>query len=206
MKTLAAIALGLVASVILVRHHRGGGARLVAEDASAPLKRIAIHYAPNADRVALGDVEAAVRGAARSVEVEVEVGRPTTSIACSREVSRAAPNLARLHPVVVGATNHDLVARSLRGARQRTRSSRRRASKPPIARAGDALSPGAISLALYGREPRVADFAFEGGDLAATPRFVFADIEPRRAQLRPRRRRRSRDDPARAASPVWLKS
>jgi hypothetical protein len=51
-----------------------------------------------------------------------------------------------------------------------------RVETPFVARAGDARSPGAISRALYDREPRVADIAFEGGDLAATPHYLFADI------------------------------
>jgi hypothetical protein len=42
-------------------------------------------------------------------------------------------------------------------------------------RAGDASSPAAISREVYGREPAVANIVFEGGDLAATPSWVFAD-------------------------------
>ena len=42
-------------------------------------------------------------------------------------------------------------------------------------RAGDARSPYALSQALYHRDPQVADIVFEGGDLAATPRWIFAD-------------------------------
>ena len=51
-----------------------------------------------------------------------------------------------------------------------------RVATPFVGRAGDARSPSAISQALYHRDPRIADIVFEGGDLAATPHWVFADI------------------------------
>jgi hypothetical protein len=44
------------------------------------------------------------------------------------------------------------------------------------ARTGDFRSAFAISAALYRHDPQVAKYAFEGGDLAATPRYLFADV------------------------------
>jgi len=178
-KTLAAIALGIVASVLLVRHHRVD-VRLVAEDPSAPLKRIAIHYAPNADRVALGVWKQLFAVLPASVEVEVEVGQASDFDRLIRELA-GTPNLGRLHPVVVGAPittwSRDRYAALDDGS----------ILAPPLVeaadRAGDARSPAAISRALYHQEPRVAGFAFEGGDLAATPHFVFADANLARRNL-----------------------
>ena len=184
MKTLAAIALGLVASVLLARHHHRD-VRLVAEDPSAPLSRIAIHYAPNADRVALGVWKQLFAVLPASVEVEVEVGQIDDFARLVRELGDT-PHLGRLHPVVVGAPittwSRDRYAALDDGS----------ILAPPRVesadRAGDARSPAAISLALYNQQPRVAGFAFEGGDLAATPHFVFAD-----ANLAARNRARGGD-------------
>jgi hypothetical protein len=170
-KTLAVIALGLVASVLVTRHHRVD-VRLVAEDPSAPLKTIAIHYAPNADRVALGVWKQLFAVLPASVDVEVEVGQAEDFARLVRELD-GTPNLGRLHPVVVGAPittwSRDRYAALDDGS----------ILAPPRVeaadRAGDARSPAAISRARYHQEPRVAGFAFEGGDLAATPHFLFAD-------------------------------
>ncbi|MGE5181849.1 MAG: agmatine deiminase family protein, partial [Acidobacteriota bacterium] len=50
-----------------------------------------------------------------------------------------------------------------------------RIETPFVGRAGDARAPVAISRALYHQDPHVANIVFEGGDLAATPRWIFAD-------------------------------
>jgi hypothetical protein len=173
-KTLAAIALGLVASIALVRHHHGDGARLVAEDASGSLRRIAIHYAPKADRVALGVWKQLFAVLPASVEVEVEVAEPADFDRLLAELA-GTPNLTRLHPVVVGAPITTWARDRYAALDNSTILAPPRVEAAFADRVGDARSPAAISTALYHRQPQVASFAFEGGDLAATPRFVFAD-------------------------------
>jgi hypothetical protein len=42
-------------------------------------------------------------------------------------------------------------------------------------RAGDYEAPFAFARDIYGARPRLADIVFEGGDLAASDRFLFAD-------------------------------
>ncbi len=175
MKTLAAIALGLVASIALVRHHRGDGARLVAEDASGPLHRIAIHYAPTADRVALGVWKQLFAVLPASVDVEVEVAAPADFDRLIGELA-GTPNLGRLHPVVVGAPITTWARDRYAALDNSSILAPPRVEAAFADRVGDARSPAAISQALYHQVPEVANFAFEGGDLAATPRFVFADV------------------------------
>jgi hypothetical protein len=177
MKVFAGIALGVVASLAVARvvGHRNVPAheRLVAEDASAPLRRIAIHYAPKADRVALAIWKQLFAVLPARVDVEVEVAAPADFDRFMRELA-GTPNPERFHPVIVGAP-------ITTWSRDRYAALDDEILAPPRVeaafadRAGDSRSPAAISEAMYHRAPRVAGFAFEGGDLAATPRFVFAD-------------------------------
>jgi len=173
-KTLAAIALGIVASIALVRHHHRQPARLVPEDASGALRRIAIHYAPSADRVALGVWKQLFAVLPATVDVEVEVERADDFARLIRELA-GTPNLARMHPVVVGAPITTWSRDRYAALDDGTILAPPRVESAEAARAGDAHSPVAISRALYDRDPETAGFAFEGGDLAATPHFVFAD-------------------------------
>src|SRR5271169_841756 len=109
-RLLTGIVAGLVASLVilqiagLARGHARPHTRLVAEDASAPLHRIAIHYAPAADRVALGVWKQLFAVLPATVEVEVEV---TAARDFDRLIARlreaGTPHLERFHPVVVGA-------------------------------------------------------------------------------------------------------
>src|SRR5215470_6323654 len=79
--------------------------RLVAEDASAPLRRIAIHYAPSADRVALGVWTQLFAVLPPSVDVDVEVGTaPDFDRLVVKLRAAGIEHLDRLHPVVVGRT------------------------------------------------------------------------------------------------------
>ncbi|HEY1811247.1 MAG TPA: hypothetical protein VGG74_02765 [Kofleriaceae bacterium] len=175
MKTLAAIILGIAASVVLALHrpHRDP-VRLVPESPSGALRRIAIHYAPNADRVALDVWKQLFAVLPATVEVEVEVARVEDFARFIRELA-ATPNLARMHPVIVGAPITTWSRDRYAALDDGTILAPPRVESSEAARAGDARSPIAISRALYARDPQTAGFAFEGGDLAATPHFVFAD-------------------------------
>ncbi len=180
------LAAGFVASLVLLRvfafvHGPVHATRyLVAEDASAPLRRIAIHYAPQADRVALGVWKQLFAVLPAHVEVYVEVATHADYDRFTRLMRAAAiPHLERFRPVVVGATittwSRDRYA-ALDDDGRGSILAPPRVESPSPARAGDARSPGAISRALYHAEPRVAGLVFEGGDLAATPHHVFADV------------------------------
>src|SRR3954471_24550898 len=187
MRILRGIALGIVISVVLLRligWVRGPAAvanRLVAEDASAPLSRVAIHYAPASDRVALPVWRQLFAALPAAVDVQVEVARQAdfTRLVDKLRASGVA-HLDRLHPVVVGETittwSRDRYAALVGAHGEGAILAPPRSETPFASRAGDARSPYAISQALYHRDPQVADILFEGGDLAATPSFVFADV------------------------------
>jgi hypothetical protein len=183
MRLLAGIAAGVIASGLILQAfglaHTPTPTRLVAEDASAPLSKIAIHYAPAADRVALGVWRQLFAVLPPSVEVEVEVAKPADFDRFERLIADAG-HLERFHQVVVGTTittwSRDryaaLVDRDGNGAILAPP----RVESPTPERAGDARSPFAISRAVYHRDPKVANIVFEGGDIAGTPSTMFADI------------------------------
>jgi hypothetical protein len=163
------------------RGPRPAPTRLVAEDASAPLRRIAIHYAPAADDEALGVWKQLFAVLPARVQVDVEVAEAAhfdRFLGLLRAAGVGAPE--RFHPVVVGVAittwSRD------RYAALADDDGKGSILAPPFlgaefaARTGDWRSPFAMSQALYRREPQIAKYAFEGGDLAATPRYLFADI------------------------------
>ncbi len=183
---LGGVAAGLVASAVIVavgglaRGNVRPSTRLVAEDASAPLSRIAIHYAPSNDRVALPVWHELFATLPASVRVDVEVAAaPDFDRLLSRLRSARTPNLDRLHMVVVGSPittwSRDRYAALVDDEGHGSILAPPRVETPFQKRAGDASSPAAISRAVYGRDPAIANIVFEGGDLAATPRWVFAD-------------------------------
>lgn len=185
-RVLLGIAAGFVVSLLILRvaalAHRPSHAptRLVAEDASAPLARIAIHYAPTADRVALGVWRQLFAVLPAAVDVEVEVARAQDFDRLLAKLRAAGtPHLDRFHPVVVGAQittwSRDRYAALVDDAGRGAILAPPRVEAAFAGRAGDARSPDAISEALYGRAPHVANIVFEGGDLAATPHWLFAD-------------------------------
>ncbi|HEX2691467.1 MAG TPA: agmatine deiminase family protein [Kofleriaceae bacterium] len=185
-RVLAGVAGGLVASLLILwvaGFARGSTAthpRLVAEDGSAPLRRIAIHYAPAADRVALGVWNQLFAVLPARVEVEVEVAEaPDFDRLLVKLHEAGVAHLDRFHPVVVGKTittwSRDRYAALVNDHGEGSILAPPRIETPFASRAGDAHSPYAISQALYHRDPGVADIVFEGGDLAATPRWIFAD-------------------------------
>jgi hypothetical protein len=109
-RALLGVAGGVVTSLMilwvlgLVRGGTTARTRLVAEDASAPLRRIAIHYAPAADRVALPVWNQLFAVLPASVEVEVEVAAaPDFDRLVGKLTAAGVGHLDRLHPVVVGA-------------------------------------------------------------------------------------------------------
>jgi hypothetical protein len=183
---LGGIAAGLVASSLIIgvasvaRGHRAVSTRLVAEDASAPLRRIAIHYAPYADPVALGVWRQLFRALPAGVDIEVEVGAVEDFERLLRLLREShTPNLERLHPIVVGSQittwSRDRYASLVGDDGSGSILAPPRIEAPFHSRAGDFESPYAISHGLYHREPAIADIVFEGGDLAATPNLVFVD-------------------------------
>jgi hypothetical protein len=185
-RILRGVAGGVVASLAIlwvVGLARGGTVahtRLVAEDASAPLLRIAIHYAPAADRVALAVWNQLFAVLPASVEVEVEVAAAPDFDRLLVELGAAGVgHLERFHPVVVGTAittwSRDRYAALVGDLGEGSILAPPRRETSFASRAGDGRSPFAISQALYHRDPRVADILFEGGDLAATPRWMFVD-------------------------------
>ena len=182
-RVVAGIVAGLLASAAVVRiaacfHHHHPQTRLVAEDASAALKEVAIHYAPSADRVAMPVWKQLLAALPAQITVDVEVAQRSDFDRLIRNLG-ATPHLERLHPVVVGAPittwARDRYA-ALAGPTSGEILAPPRTEAPFVARAGDARSPDAISRALYHRDARVADIVFEGGDLVVTLDYVFADV------------------------------
>ena len=109
------------------------------------------------------------------VEVEVAVSRaPDFELLIERLRADGVPRLERFHRVVV---DRPLTTWS----RDRMAALERGVLVPPRvpvasgARAGDWEAPIAISRAVYGAPPRVAELVFEGGDLAASRGLLFAD-------------------------------
>lgn len=197
LRHLAAVVLGLVAgAVVLVAASAAGLTarashprfRVVAEDASAPLTKIAIHYAPAADAVALPVWRQLFRVLPARVEVEVEVAR-AADFARFTTLMRAAgvEDLARFHPIVIGREittwSRDRFA-ALVGA-----DGAGAVLAPPAVeaayggRAGDMLAPHVLARAVWGEPARIARIVFEGGDLAASAHTVFVGAELQRRAL-----------------------
>ncbi len=171
-RLIASVGAGFAAAMVVVwlaGFARGGGhvhTWLVAEDASAPLSRVAIQYAPGSDGVALGVWTQLFAAMPASVRVEVEVAH--------------APDVDRFHRIVIGVPEISTWSRDRFAALVDDRGGGAILAPPAVeahfrARAGDQHTPLALSRAIYGGDPRVADVVFEGGDLAATPRYVFLD-------------------------------
>ena len=186
-RVLVGISAGLIAGMLIVqlaglaRGEARTRTRLVAEDASAPLRRIAIHYAPASDPRALGIWRQLFAALPASVEVDVEVAQAADFDRLLGKLRASdTPNLGRFHRVVVGAPittwSRDRYAALVDDRGGGSILAPPRIETPFYQRAGDMSSPSAISRALYGHEPRISRIVFEGGDLAATPRWVFADV------------------------------
>jgi hypothetical protein len=139
---------------------------------------VAIHYAPQSDRVALGVWKQLFAVLPANVEVEVEIAAAPDFERFMRLVH--PEHAERFHPVVVGAPittwSRDRYAALVDDSGAGSILAPPRVETPFVGRAGDARSPAAISRALYGHDPHIANIVFEGGDLAATPRWIFADV------------------------------
>lgn len=189
-RNLAALALGaLAAAACLVVASAAGltpraaapAARVVAEDASAPLARVAIHYAPAADDVALPVWRQLFAALPPRVEVEVAVARAADFARFEALMADAGVERARFHAVVVG---HELTTWSRDRFVALTEGPGRGAVLAPprieagaVGRAGDMASPDALARAVWDRPARRAPFVFEGGDLAASARTLFIGAE-----------------------------
>jgi hypothetical protein len=184
---IGAIAAGMVASGVILGvagFALGGGRerpRLVAEDASASLRTIAVHYAPAQDSVAMPVWRQLFQILPEQVDVEVEVSTAADFDRLMDKLRAAhTPNLERFHRVVVGAPittwSRDRYAALVDDAGHGSILAPPRVETVFRPRAGDFQSAFAISRTLYHRDPHIADIAFEGGDLAATPNLVFADV------------------------------
>jgi hypothetical protein len=173
---LVASALGWTGRAAAIRY------RLVAEDASAPLTRIAIHYAPAADALAVPVWTQLFRALPPALEVEVVVARAADFDRFVRLMDEAGVRRQRaFRPVVIG---HEVTTWSRdRFAALVGPDGEGGVLTPPAvetafgARAGDGLAPHALAHAVWGLPARTARVVFEGGDLAASARTLFVGPE-----------------------------
>jgi hypothetical protein len=181
------IAAGVVvsAAVTLVvgalTHAAVNDQRLVPEDASGHVRRIAIHYVPSLDGRALPVWRQLFRALPADVEIEVAVAaEPDFGHFTAQLASAGIDHLERFHPVVTGHAlttwSRDRMA-ALEGDDGRGDGvlSPPRIATATGARAGDWDAPFAIARAVYHTRARIADYVFEGGDFAASQHLVFAD-------------------------------
>jgi hypothetical protein len=183
LRALGGVAAGVVVSALVViilgafiskgrpRH------RLVPEDPSGRLERVAIHYVPTMDMRAMPVWRQPFRVLPQDIEVQVAVEkeRDFQRFIANLEAAKV-PHLGRFHMVVV--------------AQPITTWSRDRMASidndgvlapPRIAvasgpRAGDWQAPFALARDVYGGKPELSEFVFEGGDFAASDGYVFADV------------------------------
>lgn len=189
-RNLMAVALGAIAAAACLVVAAAAGltpgraaptARVVAEDASAPLTRIAIHYAPAADDVALPVWRQLFAALPARVEVAVAVARAADFARFQALMSDAGVDLARFRAVVVG---HELTTWSRdRFAALTEPDGRGGVLAPPrievgaAGRAGDMAAPDALARAMGSRPARRTPFVFEGGDFAASAHTLFVGAE-----------------------------
>jgi len=181
-RTLAGTFVGVVASIAIVMviaalRRAPSPPRLVPEDASGPLRHIAIHYTPAQNAEALPVWRRLFRALPATVRVSVAVERAEDFTAFVDHM-RAA-----------GVRGVDRFERSVVGHAITTWSRDRMAAlaepagvlSPPRVttasgrRAGDWDAPFAIARDVYAAQPRIAGLVFEGGDFAASRTHVFAD-------------------------------
>lgn len=180
-RSLAGVVAGVLVSAALVAVLAGAGGghdrpRLVPEDASGPLRRIAIHDAPAMRARVLPVWRALFRALPADVEVVVAASTQADFDHLVASLSAAGvPHPERFRPAVVGQPlttwSRDRLA-ALAGERLLAPP---RVIAATGGRAGDWAAPFAIARSLSLPAPTIAPFVFEGGDLAASRRFVFAD-------------------------------
>jgi hypothetical protein len=166
---LVVMVLGLFRSPADSRH------RLVPEDASGHLRRIAIHYTPAMDSRVMPVWRELFAKLPVDIQVAVAVERSEHYERFMTQMREDGVTLARFQPVVVGRQvttwSRDRMA-SLEGDRVLAPPRTATGSGP---RAGDWEAPFAIARDVYGAQPAIAGLVFEGGDLAASKSYVFAD-------------------------------
>jgi len=155
-------------------------ARHVPEDASSALRVIGIHYAPAADSMALGVWKQLFAVLEPKVQVEVAVTRREDFDRLMAHLRGAStPHLERFHPVEVGAAittwSRDRFAAFERPDGTGGILAPPRIDEAYVGRAGDWNAPFAFARAVFGVEPVMASFVFEGGDLVSTPEHLFVD-------------------------------
>jgi len=153
--------------------------RLVPEDASGALRRIAIHYAPAMDRKAMPVWRQlfAVLPAEVAVAVAVERRADFDRFVDALRGAQVG-HLERFSPVIVGRPittwSRDRMA-ALDGPAGAGVLAPPRVSTGSGPRAGDWEAPFAIARDVYQARPTIAGLVFEGGDLAASRDHVFVD-------------------------------
>ncbi len=154
--------------------------RLVPEDASGHMHRVAIHYTPGMDERAMPVWTQLFRVLPADIDVEVAVpaARDFTRLVANLRAA-GIDHLDRFHAVVVDhpitTWSRDRMA-SLTGPHGDSVLAPPRIATASGARAGDWDAPFAIARDVYHATPRIADYVFEGGDFAASAHHVFADI------------------------------
>lgn len=153
--------------------------RLVPEDASGRLRRIAIHYVPSMDAQALPVWRQLFGVLPGDVEVAVAVERaPDFDRFVTRLHDAGIADLERFTAVVVHRPlttwSRDRMA-SLSGPSGGGVLAPPRVATGSGPRAGDWDAPFALAREVYHARPRIAELVFEGGDLAASRTHVFAD-------------------------------
>jgi len=154
--------------------------RLVPEDASGHLRRVAIHYVPSMDARALPVWRQLFRALPADVAVEVAVPDARGFEHFTAEMRAAGVEGSRFHAVVVDhpltTWSRDRMA-SLEDAHGRGDGvlAPPRITTATGGRAGDWDAPFAIARDVYHAAPRVSEIVFEGGDFAASSHVVFTD-------------------------------
>lgn len=164
-------------ALIGVFHGKRHVPRLVPEDASGHLRRIAIHYVPAMDRHALPVWRALFAALPSDVDVEVAVERAQDfERFAARMRESGVARLERFRAVVVHRAlttwSRDRMAALEAPAGVLAPPRVETASGP---RAGDWDAPFAFARDVYGGKPQIAELVFEGGDFAASRSHVFAD-------------------------------
>ncbi|MBA2544767.1 MAG: agmatine deiminase family protein [Deltaproteobacteria bacterium] len=145
--------------------------RLVPEDASGQLRRIAIHYVPAMDHRILPVWKQLFAILPADVDVVVVVQRAEDFDRFTRQFAGR-----QFKPVVLG---HSLTTWSrdrLAALDNDAVLAPPRVSVGSGPRAGDWEVPFAIARDIYDAKPAVSELVFEGGDLAASTSYVFADV------------------------------
>jgi hypothetical protein len=179
-RLLAGTIAGAIASILVVLvigfAFRGAPPehRLVPEDASGHLRRIAIHYVPSMDARVMPVWRQLFPKLPADVEVVVVVER-SSDFDRFVEVMRAIGSSHRFTPVVLGHVLTTWSRDRLAALDDDAVLAPPRVSVGSGPRAGDWEAPFALSRDIYGTKPAIAELVFEGGDLAASKSYVFAD-------------------------------